>query len=611
MHQPNQQQTINSMAIEQKTLEAGRPYRIDPFVLNQNGVYIEKENGKTGGINTIKISEPLFIQNTVQNLDTKEVQLKLCYKYKGKYLDIHIGMGQFVPHELIKLSSMGVDVSHENVKSIASYLREQQKLAPHREIYREVGWHTDDTNNMTFRHHQLFPKGDRENPCNDIEEGLYNLEPKGELAIFKELISTEVIGHAPLETMLCIGFSAPIVGFLSRKYDDVDTFLVHLVGDSTKGKTTAALLAVSPFGIPSNKKKGLMKTWNGTSNATINLITGNHGIPLVLDELSMSSAKSITSELYVLTNGQEKSRLNDEMKQRKQGTWATTLISTGEQSIFERTNQNIGLTVRAFEFSHVSWTTSANNADTIRRVIQENYGHAGQSFIQHIFDQGLSIIDEKWLHWQERCVEALPNSPFRTRIAKKYAVILVAGELANEAMGLGLALDDVMAFLVEHETERMQSRDIGGKAFQYITQQVIQYQANFRSERVVQAPFNCWGKMFFHSDCVEVAFLKHVLQQQLRLGGFDDPKIVLRDWKEKGLLITEGDRITKRTKIFEASEQDERKKVHGNQTVPKKLQDTTYNIKLPLETIDGLIQSQSVSQVAEPIIRFTSKSAKD
>lgn len=343
-----------------------------------------------------------------------------------------------------------------------------------------------------------------------------------------------------------------------------------------------------------------MKTWNGTSNATINLIAGNHGIPLVLDELSMSHTKSMTSELYVLTNGQEKSRLNDEMKQRQQGTWATTLISTGEQSIFERTNQNVGLTVRAFEFAHVSWTTSAENADTIRSVIQENYGHGGEAFIQYLFEQDLSIIEKKWAHWQERCIEALPDSPFRTRIAKKYAIILVAGELANEAMELGLALTDVLLFLVEHETERMQSRDIGGKAFQYITQQVIQHQSNFRRERDMQTPFLCWGKMFFHADCVEVAFLKSVLHEQLRLGGFDDPKVVLRDWKEKGMLITEGDRITKRTKIFEADEQEVRQKVHGNKAVPKKLQDTTYNLKLPLETVDGLIQTQQSYHVAEP-----------
>lgn len=114
--------------------------------------------------------------------------------------------------------------------------------------------------------------------------------------------------------------------------------------------------------------------------------------------------------------------------------------------------------------------------------------------------------------------------------------------------------------------------------------------------------------MFVHSDGVEVAFLKNVLEQQLRMGGFDDPKVVIRDWREKGFLITEGDRATKRTKIFEANEQDERRKVHGDKVVPKKLQDTTYNIKLPLGIVEGLISSQAPSYLdTETAKHFTIK----
>ena len=461
----DKQSTDKNLIIDQKQLEAGASFNIENFTLNQQGLFLRTMDKETGEVSAYKISEPLFIKNTVQNLDTKEVQLTLCYQYKGKYQEIMIGMGQLIQNELLKLSSKGVNVTHEQFKLIASFLQEQQKLAPHKELYHEVGWHEDEDKNLLFRHHQVYPINAMPNASNDVENGMYNLKPQGELAQFKELVINEVLGNTPLETMLCIGFSAPLVGYLSKKYDDIDTLLIHLVGDSTQGKTTAALLAVSPFGMPSNKKRGLMKSWNGTSNAMINLIAGNYGIPLVLDELSMSNAKSLTSELYVLTNGQEKSRLNDEMKQRKQGTWSTTLISTGEQSIFERTNQNVGLTVRAFEFSHVCWTTSAQNADEIRRVIQENYGHVGQVFIQYLFEQELSVIDEKWLYWQERCVEALPESPFRTRIAKKYAIILAAGDLAKQALGIDLHLEKVLDFLVSHEVDRMQSRDIGGKAF--------------------------------------------------------------------------------------------------------------------------------------------------
>jgi putative DNA primase/helicase len=587
-----QDATHQPLSIDQHRLEEGKTYPILHFLLKRDGLYMNDKDKETGEVSAFKISEPMFVKETVQNLDTKDVYVKLCYRYKGKFHEIEVGMGQLMPSELIKLSGKGLDVSHEHHKHIATFLREQQKLAPHREVYREVGWHEEEDGNLVFRHHHVLTKEAKPKATHDTEVGCFNLEPKGSLDVWKRMIEEEVKGNTPLEMMVCAGFSSVLVGYLSRFYDEVDTLLIHLAGDSTKGKTTAALLAVSVMGMPSNKKKGLQKTWNGTSNAIINMMSGNYGIPIVLDELSMSHAKSLTSELYVLTAGQEKSRLNDEMKQRKQGTWATTILSTGEQSVFERTNQNVGLTVRAFEFSNVTWTSSAENADAIRKVIRNHYGHAGIAFVQYLFESGLHIIDKTWEKWQTVCRETLPDSPFRTRIAKKYAILLAAGDIANQSLSLSLDLESILSFLVEQEKERMVARDIGAKAFQHVTQLFVQHQTNFRREGSIVSPANCWGKMFFHRDHVEVAFLKHILEQKLREGGFEDPKVVIRSWKEKGWLVTEGDRATKRTKIFENYEQEERKKALGTANVPKKLQDTTYNIKIPLEALKGLISEQ-------------------
>lgn len=587
-----QDATRQPLIIDQRSLEKGKTYPILHFLLKHEGLYMNDKDKETGKVVAVKISEPMFVKETVQNLDTKDVYVKLCYRYKGKFHEIEVGMGQLIPSELIKLSGKGLDVSHENHRHIAKFLGEQQKLAPHREVYREVGWHEEEDGNLVFRHHHVLAKEAKPNTTHDTKGGCFNLEPKGSLDEWKRMIEEEVKGNTPLEMMVCAGFSSVLVGYLSRFYDEVDTLLIHLAGDSTKGKTTAALLAVSVMGMPSNKKKGLQKTWNGTSNAIINMMSGNYGIPIVLDELSMSHAKSLTSELYVLTAGQEKSRLNDEMKQRKQGTWATTILSTGEQSVFERTNQNVGLTVRAFEFSNVTWTSSAANADAIRKVIQQNYGHAGIAFIQYLFDSELHVIEETWEKWQATCREALPDSPFRTRIAKKYAILLAAGDIANQSLSLTLDLESILSFLVEEEKERMVARDIGAKAFQHVTQLFVQHQTNFRREGSIVSPANCWGKMFFHRDYVEVAFLKHILEQELRKGGFDDPKVVIRSWKEKGWLVTEKDRVTKRVKIFEDSEQEERKKALGTANVPKKLEDTTYSIKIPLEALKGLISEQ-------------------
>ena len=43
----------------------------------------------------------------------------------------------------------------------------------------------------------------------------------------------------------------------------------------------------------------------------------------------------MSREVYTMTAGEEKARLTDTITQRRRPKWATTIISTGEQSIFE------------------------------------------------------------------------------------------------------------------------------------------------------------------------------------------------------------------------------------------------------------------------------------
>ncbi|NYF23569.1 DUF927 domain-containing protein [Sporosarcina sp. JAI121] len=567
-----------------EALQNGKTFGHFPYEISKDGLFVQRKNEKTEEISKQRLCDPIFVKEMVQNMDTKEVTINLCYFFQEQYHEWTIGMGQLIPNELLKLSSKGMNIPFSTHKAISDFLMSQQKTALHRELYQDVGWHIKEDETIYFRHENVHPKKALFAASNDTENGLYNLAPAGTLNAWLEMIRNHVEGNVKLEFIVCAGFSSVIVGYLSKFYDDVDSLLIHLAGDSTRGKTTAALLAVSAFGMPSNKKRGLMKTWNGTANATINMMSGNYGIPIIFDELSMSKSKSLTSEVYVLTSGQEKSRLTDQMTQRKQGTWSTTIFSTGEQSIFERTSQNVGLTVRAFELSNVSWTTSAENADAIRKVIQDNYGHAGIAFLDYLFAQELSVIEKTWEQWQSRCIEELEETPFRSRIAKKYALILAAGDLMNRALGLSLDIEGVLAFLVEQEKERASSRDIGGKALHYITQVIIQHQQNFKREGSFGSPPNCWGKFIPHGTHIEVAILKNILEEQLRGGGFEDPKVILRDWDEKGLLVTESDRRTKRTRIFGDDEQDARQKMVGKLFSKSKASDTTYNIMLDKET---------------------------
>jgi len=580
--------TSNRTQITIEQLKQGTKFSIENFVLNNEGLFLNKKDKETGEKAIFKVCEPLFILQTVQNLDTKDVHLDLCYKFKGKFVQIPIGMGQLIPNELLKLMAKGVDIPHEQVKVVATYLREQQKKSPHKVIYHQVGWHKEESN-LVFRHHELIALDSNLKANNDHENGSYYLKPTGDLEKWKKMIQDEVLGQASLETILAVGFSSALVGYLSHYFDDVDTMIFHLAGKTTQGKTTAGLLAVSVFGLPSSKKKGLMKNWNGTKNAILNMLGGNLGIPIVLDELSMTESKSLTDSIYVLASGQEKARLTDTIQLRKQGRWSLTIISTGELSIFEKTNQNAGLTIRTFEHANVQWTKSAQNADRIRGVIQHNYGHAGETFARFLVDAGLETIEQTWLKWQQRCEESFQDSVFRTRISKKYAIVLAAADFANQAMDLSLDTEAILQFLVEQEEGMNSKRETGKNAWDLFIAHIIEHQSNFKIEGVQFHPHIFWGKIFPKEGYMEVAFLKHVLIKQLKELQFDNPKAVLTDWKDDGLLLTESDRPTKRTKLFNEEEQQQRQQALGKNP-PRKVEDTTYNLKVPNEMLKDLLR---------------------
>ncbi len=74
------------------------------------------------------------------------------------------------------------------------------------------------------------------------------------------------------------------------------------------------------------------------------------------DELSTQKADSLTSLLYSLTEGVDRSRADINGDLKKTGNWKTIIISNGEQSIFNKVSNNTGLKTRLFEYSNTKWT---------------------------------------------------------------------------------------------------------------------------------------------------------------------------------------------------------------------------------------------------------------
>lgn len=74
------------------------------------------------------------------------------------------------------------------------------------------------------------------------------------------------------------------------------------------------------------------------------------------------------------------------------------------------------------------------------------------------------------IHRENFIKQTLIPNIFTKRQSIKYAIILLAGELANECLGLDLDLNYIMGLLLENEQKTSGGKDLG-RAYHYLLQQ--------------------------------------------------------------------------------------------------------------------------------------------
>jgi len=130
----------------------------------------------------------------------------------------------------------------------------------------------------------------------------------------------------------CAGLSAPWL-----KLADSDSFIIHLWGTTSRGKTTLAQVSASIWGcaVDPAESPGLsfIRRWNATANGIEGLAEAHSDLPLCLDELGAGNHRDIAPLVYQLAGGQGKTSMTASRELRAPRAWRTVAISTGEMSM--------------------------------------------------------------------------------------------------------------------------------------------------------------------------------------------------------------------------------------------------------------------------------------
>ena len=264
--------------------------------------------------------------------------------------------------------------------------------------------------------------------------------PAGTLEEWQTEIAQYAAGNSRLCLALGIAFAAPLLSLLHAESGGF-----HLFGDSSDGKTTAALVALSVWGKPSDTKI----TWRGTGLGFSNIAAARNDGLLVLDEMGQAKAKVIGDTVYGIMNGVNKIQGAKQGGNRHTDRWRILVLSTGEKtpdaimgkyeewhagqntrlpSIPAYTGKGHGIYDNLHHFAN-----GAELSEHLQEAVEQQHGMAGRAFI--------NLIDEhtpaKAQELIQAFMHALPQlSGQARRVAKRFALVAAALELAAPITGL-------------------------------------------------------------------------------------------------------------------------------------------------------------------------------
>lgn len=461
-----------------------------------------------------------------------------------------------------RLAGKGVPLHSVNKTEVLDYLIEQKEYVPVELRYSDVGWHVNQNglmsptangvvapNQTDFLAAELIPAPSHSQNVTGKNDGMkYNLVPSGSYQVWTEMYMQFIRGRTPLEFAVVLGLTAALIPILNAFNPDLKNLLCHISGQSTSGKTTMAQLAVSVAGDPVTSR-GLMKTWSTTQNAMTIGLDGNNGIPVVYDELSMAKQMTLTSLVYQLVDGTEKSRATQNATLKSPKNWSTTLISTGEMKLSDQLAGNDGLLVRLLEINDVQFTESAAHSEAIKQSISQNYGWLLPEFVRYLQTQSMESLRNVYTRASTKIKEKLPTSKFQTRLASKLAVFPTTAHFMNQSLNMQIDIDKLCEFIVENMNSDW-AIPVGQRALEEVIEYVISVQTSFR---LAGLPYvttrKLLGSIRLEDNFIVVNIIRGQMLAILADLGYQDTSTIFKDWKSEGVLIADCDRKTHRVNL--------------------------------------------------------------
>lgn len=416
------------------------------FVAANDGIYLEKTS-KDGDITLEWLCSPIAVIARGRNTQSKgwcrQIELVdadgVVHQWHVPEKDLSGSFNKI----LSGLRDRGLQFTNGRAarNSLSDLL---MRWEPKRRYYTtdRLGWVDGTCTNFVLGNKRVLGEQEMVFLNDAVPSGAPMMHQSGTLDEWRAEVASRCSGNPILLASVSLAFGGPLVEFLGR-----ESAGLHLRGGSSSGKTTCAKAAVSVWGSPK-----LMKRWRTTANALEGIAATCNGSLLALDEIAEVSARDVGSAVYMLGNGEGKSRSTPVGAPQAVPAWSLMILSTGEISLADKmaevgkspmAGQDVRLIDvaadtrrhRAFDVLHGE-ADSGVFAGSIKSATSMCFGVAGPAFVEKLIYGSVSpekarrMLDVIISDWKLK-LEVSVDGP-TVRVLGHFALIGLAGLLATD-----------------------------------------------------------------------------------------------------------------------------------------------------------------------------------
>lgn len=501
---------INERDYANTTDFSGQPLTLDcgQYICTDDGVMLAAY-----GDTTVVCPHPIMLSGRLVNLDSGEVRLEVSFRRGAEWRTVVVEKVILASAaKIIDLARLGIAVDSENAKALVKYFTDLEAMnydrLPERHSVARVGWTTSG---------KFVPYADSVefDGAPGFRAVFDSFHPNGDRDAWFRAASKARNESTIARIVLAASLASALVSPLHAL-----PFFVHIWGRSGNGKTMLLKLAASVWASP-NSSEGYVRNFNSTIVGLETAAGFFNSAPLCVDELQVvKNRRDYDDIIYMLSEGQGRSRGSKDGSFQQIKSWQNTIITTGEMPITSDFS-GAGAISRIIEIS-CGKERLLSDYRGLSDTLTHNWGFAGKEFVEGLTPQVLEAAKKV----QEEYRAAFEASATTEKLALSASLILTADALAELLIwhtGTSLSAVDLAKYL---PTEK--EVDTNQRALEWLYGTIAENESKFDFSGD-SIPREVWGE--YKTDGYDrpgVAIIASVLSRIMPEAGFN--ATAFRQW---------------------------------------------------------------------------------